>query len=196
MTAKAKFFRTPDDWVCWLEKHHADSKELIVGFYKKGTGKPSIDWPQSVDGALCFGWIDGVRRGLDEESYSVRFTPRRPKSTWSAVNIARVAELTASGKMRPAGIAAFATRTEERSGIYAFEQKQVELSAAQELYFRKHETAWRFFQSKPPGYRRIAQWWVISAKREETKEKRLATLIEVSGQGRLLPQLERKPKAA
>lgn len=194
MTPKAKFFTTLDDWYRWLEKHHGDSKELVVGFYKKGTGKPSIDWPQSVDGALCFGWIDGVRRRLDEECYCIRFTPRRAKSIWSAVNIARVAELTAIGLMRPAGIAAFAARMEARSGIYAFEQESVELSAAQELYFRKHEAAWQFFQSKPAGYRRIALWWVISAKREETKVKRLATLIELSGEARLLPQLDRKPK--
>ncbi len=192
---KPKFFKTQAEWHCWLEKHHGDSKELIVGFYKKGSGKASIDWPQSVDGALCFGWIDGVRRGLDEESYCIRFTPRKARSIWSAVNIARVAELTANGSMRPAGLAAFAARTEARSGIYAFEQDRIELNAAQEAHFWTQPAAWAFFQTKPPGYRKIAIWWVISAKREETREKRLATLIQLSGQARLLPQLDRKPKA-
>jgi len=182
-----KFFATPAAWRAWLEKHHADQKELLVGFYKKDSGNPSITWPESVDGALCFGWIDGVRRRIDDVSYSIRFTPRKPRSTWSVVNINRVAELGRQGLMCPAGIQAFEARQEARSGIYSFEQQSVQFEKAQECRFRANAAAWKFFQSQPPSYRHLATWRVISAKREETKAKRLDRLIEDSQHGRRIP---------
>jgi uncharacterized protein YdeI (YjbR/CyaY-like superfamily) len=188
-----KFFATPADWRIWLEKHHAARTELLVGFYKKESGKPSITWPESVDVALCFGWIDGVRRRIDEISYSIRFTPRKPRSTWSTVNIKRVAELTSRGLMHPTGSKAFESRQDHRSGIYSFEQENVELTTAQEKQFRSEKDAWSFFQKQPRWYRRAAIWWVISAKLPETRDKRLATLIEDSAQRRTLRHLTRNP---
>jgi uncharacterized protein YdeI (YjbR/CyaY-like superfamily) len=181
-----RFFSSPAAWRDWLEKQHAEQKELLVGFYKKDSGKPSITWPESVDGALCFGWIDGVRRRIDDVSYSIRFTPRRPRSVWSAVNIKRVEELAHDGLMRPAGIKAFDGRLEDRSRIYAFEQQRVEFDKAQEKQFRANRAAWKFFQAQPPSYRQVVTWWVISAKREQTRATRLATLIENSVQNRRL----------
>lgn len=189
---KPKFFPSPSAWHAWLEKHHQNHEELWVGFYKVGSGKPSITWPQAVDGALCFGWIDGVRKSLDESSYVIRFTPRRPKSIWSAVNIRRVAELGEVGLMRSAGVEAFERRAGNRSEIYAYEQRKgAKLSAAYEKQFRAHKKAWNFFQTQPPWYRRTASWWVISAKREETRLKRLAQLIEDSEHERSIAQLKR-----
>ena len=179
------FFATPADFRAWLEKHHDEEKELLVGFYKRGSGRPSLTWPESVDEALCFGWIDGVRRGRDEESYTIRFTPRKPGSTWSAVNVARVEELTRLGRMRPAGLAAFEKRSEAKTGIYSYEQKEdAKLDKAEERQLRANKAAWEFFQSQPPWYRRNAIWRVVSAKKEETRKKRLAKLIEESAQGR------------
>ncbi len=189
-----KFFATPAAWRDWLEKYHGQRQELLVGFYKKGSGKPSITWPESVDAALCYGWIDGVRRSIDELSYTIRFSPRRPRSNWSAININRVAELTVQGLMRPAGIKAFEARIEDRSRIYSFEQQGVKFEAAQERQFREHASAWKFFQAQPPGYRRLVTWWVISAKREETQMKRLAILIEDSEQGRRIGLVAPRPK--
>jgi uncharacterized protein YdeI (YjbR/CyaY-like superfamily) len=186
-----KFFATPAVWRAWLQQHGSEEKELLVGFYKKDSGHPSITWPESVDVALCYGWIDGVRRKIDDVSYSIRFTPRRPRSIWSAVNIQRVEELTKQGLMCPAGIKAFEVRREERSGIYAFEQKRVKFNKAQEQQFRANAAAWKFFRSQPPWYQRTATWWIISAKREETRAKRLATVIEDSEQGRTIRQLTR-----
>jgi uncharacterized protein YdeI (YjbR/CyaY-like superfamily) len=186
------FFETPAHFRAWLEEHHEARRELLVGFYKKGSKRPSITWPQSVDEALCFGWIDGIRRGIDGESYSIRFTPRKPTSNWSSVNIARVAELTKEGRMRPAGIEAFERRSEKRSGIYAYEQRRAaRLSAGQQREFMANDDAWSFFQAQPPGYRQTATYWVVSAKREETRRKRLATLIEDSASGRRLGRLTR-----
>jgi uncharacterized protein YdeI (YjbR/CyaY-like superfamily) len=184
---KPTFFATPAAWRAWLEKHHADQKELLVGFYKKDSGKPSITWPESVDGALCFGWIDGVRRRIDDVSYSIRFTPRKPSSNWSVVNMKRVEELSGQGLMRPAGIQAFEARQESRSGIYSFEQRDIQFEKAQERRFRANAAAWKFFQSQPPSYRHLAIWRVISAKREETRTKRLDRLIEDSEHGRRIP---------
>jgi len=184
-----KFFETLSGWREWLQQNHATEKELLVGFYKAGSGKPSITWPESVDGALCFGWIDGVRHSLGPESYMIRFTPRRPKSNWSAVNIARVAVLTERGLMSPAGLHAFAAREAVRSAVYAFEQKEIQLSPSQEERFRANTAAWAFFQAKPPGYRKVATWWVIRAKQELTRERRLTTLILHSGHHENLPQL-------
>jgi hypothetical protein len=151
-----KFFATPADWRNWLEKHHADSHELLVGYYKKGSGKPSITWPESVDVALCFGWIDGVRRRIDDVSYSIRFTPRKPRSIWSAVNIKRVEALTASGLMHASGVEAFQAREHVRSRVYSFEQGQIEFSASQEKQFRNNKSAWIFFRSKAAWYQKAA----------------------------------------
>lgn len=188
------FFATPAEWRAWLEKHHAGRPELLVGFYKKDSGQPSITWPESVDEALCFGWIDGVRRRIDDASYTIRFTPRRPRSIWSAVNIKRVAELTAQGRMHAAGLKAFEARQENRSAIYSFEQESIEFERTQERRFRANPAAWKFFAAQPPSYRRAATWWVINAKRDETKTKRLAMLIADSEQGRTLRHLTRAPK--
>lgn len=167
-----------------------------MGFYKKASGRPSITWPESVDEALCVGWIDGLRKSRDESSYMIRFTPRKAGSTWSAVNIARVEELTEQGRMRAAGVEAFARRIEAKSAIYAYEQRdRAALDAGSEQQFRARPAAWKFFQAQPAWYRRTAMWWVISAKREETRQKRLATLIADSDAGRTIHQLTRnKPK--
>ncbi len=190
-----RFFATPADFRAWLEAHHADESELWVGFYKKGTRKQSLTWPEAVDQALCFGWIDGIRKRIDEERYTNRFTPRRPRSNWSAVNIKRVQELTALGLMRPEGLAAFEQRTDDRSGTYSFEQRgAVELGEEFEGLFRANMAAWDFFQSRPAGYRRTATWWVMSAKKEETRRRRLATLIEDSARGRPIKLLARQPR--
>jgi uncharacterized protein YdeI (YjbR/CyaY-like superfamily) len=190
---KPVFFRTPSELRSWLEQHHDDAAELLVGFHKRASGKPSITWPEAVDEALCFGWIDGVRKGIDDASYTIRFTPRKPSSNWSLRNIERVAELTAQGLMRPAGLAAFEARREEKSGIYSHEQRRAaKLDAAQERHFRDNAKAWDFFEAQPPSYRRAAVWWVVSAKREETRLRRLATLIEDSERGRTVKPLTRR----
>jgi uncharacterized protein YdeI (YjbR/CyaY-like superfamily) len=175
-----KFFVTAAAFRAWLEKNHEKADELLVGMRTRGSGKPSRTWPESVEQALCFGWIDGVRRTLDEESYSIRFTPRRPTSIWSKVNVAKVAELTEKGLMRPAGLAAFAKRTDEKTGIYSAEQKDVHLGDDFEKEFRARRAAWKFFADQPAWYRRTATWWVISAKREETKRRRLDALMDAS----------------
>jgi uncharacterized protein YdeI (YjbR/CyaY-like superfamily) len=188
------FFPTPADFRAWLEAHHAQESELLVGFYKKGSGQPSITWPESVDEALCFGWIDGVRRRRDDASYTIRFTPRQARSTWSAVNIKRVQELTAQGRMHPAGLTAFAARSDANSAIYAYEQRHTAtLDPIEEQQFQANRPAWAFFQAQPPSYRRTALYWVVSAKRAETRQKRLATLIEDSAQSRTLRHLTRTP---
>jgi uncharacterized protein YdeI (YjbR/CyaY-like superfamily) len=190
---KPTFFATPADFRAWLEKHHGQAQELFVGYYKRDSGRPSITWPESVEQALCFGWIDGVRKSLGKESYVIRFTPRKPGSIWSTVNIRKVEELIARGLMRPAGLEAFEARSEEKSGIYSFEQKEEpKLSPAQEQRFQADPKAWAFFQAQAPWYRRAATWWVVSAKKDETRQKRLATLIADSAAGRTLPMLTRK----
>ncbi len=189
---RPKFFPSPSAWHAWLEENHQKHEELWVGFYKVGSGKPSVTWPEAVDGALCFGWIDGVRKSLGESSYVIRFTPRRPKSTWSAINIKRVAELTNLNLMRPAGVQAFERRAGDRSEIYAYEQRMgAKLSAEYEKKFRANEKAWKYFQAQPPGYRRTASWRVISAKKEETRLKRLTQLIDDSEHERAIPELRR-----
>ena len=190
--AKPVFFPTPKDFRAWLARHHASTTEQWVGFHKKGSGLPSITWPESVDEALCYGWIDGIRKSLGETSYVIRFTPRRKGSIWSAVNVGRVAALSAEGRMRTAGIRAFEQRTDSRTGVYAFEQRgEATLGPAFERIFKADKKAWEFFQSLPPGYRRTASWWVISAKKEETRAKRLAKLIDDSANGRSISQLLR-----
>ncbi len=189
------FFATPAEFRAWLEAHHDQAPELWVGYYKKGSGLPSITWSESVDQALCFGWIDGVRKGIDDVSYMIRFTPRKPRSVWSAVNIKRVGELAGMGLMRPSGLAAFEQRAPERSGIYAYEQGDaVALDDASEQRFRANAEAWAFFQAQPAWYRKAATWHVVSAKRDETRQKRLAALIGHSQQGRTIPELTRRPR--
>jgi len=189
---RPKFFPSPAEWRAWLEKHHSDTQELWVGFYKRGSGRPSITWPESVDGALCFGWIDGVRKSIDAISYKIRFTPRRPRSVWSGINIKRVGELSMVGLMHSAGLAAFDKRDGDRSAIYAYEQrKTAKLPALFEKKFRAQGEAWKFFHSQPPWYQRTCTYWVISAKREETRLKRLATLIDCSARKQNIPSLNR-----
>jgi uncharacterized protein YdeI (YjbR/CyaY-like superfamily) len=188
------YFATRDDLRAWFERHHASERELVVGFYKKGSGVPSITWPEAVDEALCVGWIDGVRQGVDDQRYSNRFTPRTKRSTWSAVNIKRAKELIELGRMRPAGIDAFERRTDDRSAIYSYEQRRnATLEPAHERRFRRNRAAWTFFQAQPPGYRRTAIHWVVSAKKAETRERRLATLIEDSERERTIAPLTRRP---
>jgi uncharacterized protein YdeI (YjbR/CyaY-like superfamily) len=187
---KPTFFAEPADFRAWLEENHERASELLVGFHKKATGRPSITWPEAVDEALCFGWIDGIRRSLGDESYTIRFTPRKARSTWSAVNIARAKELAAEGRMRQAGLAAFEARSDDRSAIYAYEQRHdPKLAPEEEREFRANRRAWEFFQAQPPSYRKTALWWVVSAKREETRARRLRTLIEDSASGRRLRRL-------
>lgn len=190
------FFATPGAFRAWLDAHHQSARELWVGFFKKGSGRPRITWPEAelLDEALRVGWIDGVRRGIDDAAYAIRFTPRKPRSTWSAVNIARVADLAAQGRLRPAGLAAFAARLPEKSATYACEQANVALTHADEHAFRARSDAWAFFQSRPASYRKAALWWVTSAKRDETRLKRLAALIDDSAHGRTLAHLTRPPK--
>ncbi len=178
------FFATPADLRRWFAEHHAAARELHVGFYKKDSGQPGITWPESVDEALCVGWIDGVRRRLDDRSYTIRFTPRKARSIWSAVNIARVAVLTAENRMQSSGLKAFAARRENRSSIYSYEQRRDHFDTPYETLFKAHAAAWEFFQAQPPGYRKQMAWWVASAKQEATRLKRLEKLIAESGQGR------------
>jgi uncharacterized protein YdeI (YjbR/CyaY-like superfamily) len=175
-----RFFRTPADFRKWLEKNHATATELLVVFYKKDSGKPSITWPESVDEALCFGWIDGIRKRLDEVSYQIRFTPRRCGSIWSAINIKRAGELAKQKRMRPAGLEAFATRIENKSRLYSYEQRPAELPQAYSKIFKKNAAAWKFFQAQAPSYRKTTTWWIVSAKQEATRLKRLRKLTEVS----------------
>jgi uncharacterized protein YdeI (YjbR/CyaY-like superfamily) len=177
---KPTFFRTPAGFRAWLEKRHSRAKELLVGYYKKSSGKPSITWPESVDEALCFGWIDGIRKRIDDESYTIRFTPRRSSSIWSAINIRRVEALQKEGRMTPAGLSAFAKRRENRSRTYAYEQRPTELDEPYSTLFKKHKAAWEFFQAQPPSYRKTLNWWIVSAKQEETRQKRLKRLIDES----------------
>jgi uncharacterized protein YdeI (YjbR/CyaY-like superfamily) len=190
--AKPTFFATPARFRAWLETHHATEKELLVGFHKKGSGKPSITWPESVDEALCFGWIDGVRHSLGADAYTIRFTPRRPTSIWSAINVGRVAELTRLGKMREAGLRAFALRTAAKTGVYSFERHEAaKLTSRQEKILRANTKAAAFFYAQPPGYRRVAIHWVVSAKQEQTRERRLALLIADSAAKRRIGPLVR-----
>jgi uncharacterized protein YdeI (YjbR/CyaY-like superfamily) len=179
-----KFFKTPAAFRKWLTAHHATESELWVGFYKKGSGKSSITWPESVDEALCFGWIDGLRKSIDEESYMIRFTPRKSSSVWSAVNMKNVAKLIEENRMQPAGLKAFAARKEYRSGIYSYEQRSPELVEPYLGRLKRNRAAWKFFQAQPPSYRKVMNWWVVSAKQEETRGKRLERLIEESARGR------------
>jgi len=185
------FFATPADLRRWLEAHHGDAEELWVGLYKKASGRPSITWPQLVDELLCFGWIDGLRRSVDDVSYAIRITPRKPTSIWSDKNTERVGQLIDQGRMTPAGRAAFERRDPERSGVYSFEGEEPELGEAYEAELRANPAAWAFFQSQPPSYRKTATAWVVSAKREDTRRRRLATLIQDSANGLRIGPLRR-----
>lgn len=182
----ATFFSSPVEFRNWLRRHHATEKELWVGFRRKHTGRPSITWPESVDEALCFGWIDGIRKKVDEDSYTNRFTPRRRGSIWSAVNIKRATALIKERRMQPAGLAAFEARIENKSGIYSYEQRSAQLPEPFAGAVRKNVRAWEFFQAQPTFYRKAISWWVVSAKKEETRRKRLEKLIAESAAGRRL----------
>ena len=177
------FFETEAAFRGWLEINHADATELLVGFWKKGTGRPSIDWPQARDQALCFGWIDGVRKSLGEESYTIRFTPRRKGSIWSKVNLARSEDLKAAGRMTPAGERALAENKGRRT-VYAYENESRDLTAAESEQFRRSKAAWADWERRPPGYRKVILHWINSAKKPDTRARRLATLIGDSAAGR------------
>ncbi len=183
---KVEYFAHPALLRAWFEQHHALASEQWIGFHKKDSGIASITWPEAVDEALCFGWIDGIRKNVDPSSYKIRFTPRKAVSTWSAVNIRRVPVLVEQGLMQPAGLEAFAARRENRSGIYAYEQRTADLPEPYAKVFRKNKRAWDFFQSQPPGYRKISIWWVVSAKQEATRLKRLDKVVAASAAGRRL----------
>jgi len=180
------YFKTPAELRTWFRGNGAKASELWVGFRKKGTGKPSVTWPESVDEALCVGWIDGIRKRVDEDSYVIRFTPRRAGSIWSAVNIRRVAVLTKEKRMRPAGLKAFALRKENKSGIYAYEQRRDELEEPYAAMLKKRPAASAFFHAQPPSYRKTIGWWIVSAKKEETRLARLEKLIDVCEKGKRL----------
>ena len=181
------YFATPAEFRAWLEANHETETELLVGFHKKATGVPSMTWPEAVDEALCFGWIDGVRKKTAPESYTNRFTPRKAGSIWSNVNLGHVERLIAAGKMHPAGLAAFQARTAAKTGVYSFERKQpASLPAAFAKKFRAAKRAWAFFSAQPPGYRRLALHFVLSAKQEVTRLRRLERLLADSTAGRRL----------
>jgi uncharacterized protein YdeI (YjbR/CyaY-like superfamily) len=191
------FFKRPSEFRAWLEEHHEKEPELWVGFRKKASGEPSMTWSEAVDQALCFGWIDSVRRGIDDTRYANRFTPRKQRSTWSTLNVKRIKELVTKGLVRPAGLVAFEERVAGRTGKYSYEQKKsVKLDDAYEERFRANEKAWSFFQAQAAWYRRAAVWWIMSAKKTATKQSRFARLIEDSSNGRTIPPLTRPNKAA
>ena len=184
-------FRSAAAFRAWLEAHHDSESELVVRLYKVHAKDKGLTYSDALDEALCFGWIDGVRRGGDDESFSIRFTPRKARSTWSAVNIRRATELEAEGRMHESGLAAFRKRSAERSGIYAYENRQTDLAPHHEKALRSNKNAWNYFEAQPPWYRRTSIYWVMSAKKEETRERRLATLIQFSSKGKPIPQLDR-----
>jgi uncharacterized protein YdeI (YjbR/CyaY-like superfamily) len=188
---KPMFFPSPTDFRQWLENNHQKYAELWVGFYKKSSAKPSITYPEALNEALCFGWIDGVRHSVDHDAYTIRFTPRKPKSQWSAVNTKRAQQLAEAGRMRPAGLNAFAV-AKDQPRKYSYEQRQhASFGREQEQQFRANRRAWNFFQSQPPWYRRTATFWVVSAQKDETRQRRLAILIRDSEQGRAIKLLMR-----
>ena len=189
---KPTFFKSPAEFRKWLEKNHASAEELLLGFHKKGSGKKSIPYAEALDEALCFGWIDGVRRSFDETSYTIRFTPRKPRSIWSLVNVRHVERLQQEGRMRPPGVAAFERREAKRTGIYAFENAPRELATEYEKEFRRHKGAWEFFQTYPPYLKKQVSYWVMSAKKEETRSSRLRRLIESSEKGERIGVLPKK----
>jgi uncharacterized protein YdeI (YjbR/CyaY-like superfamily) len=185
------FFESAAEWRAWLEEHHGSATEVWVGMWKKATGR-GMTWSEAVDEALCFGWIDSVAKRVDDDRRMQRFTPRKPTSNWSLVNVRKVEELRKQGKMRPPGEAAFARRRDDKTGTYSFEQRaDAAFTPEQQAQFEANASAWAYWQARPPWYRRTATWWVISAKREETRARRLATLIADSAAGRPIKQLTR-----
>jgi uncharacterized protein YdeI (YjbR/CyaY-like superfamily) len=180
----ARYFRTAAEFRRWLAAHHATETELLVGFYKKSSGRPGISYKEAVDEALCFGWIDGVNKRVDDQRYTHRFSPRKAVSTWSLVNTRRVGELIALERMAKPGLEAFRRRDPKKTGTYSFEKRPAAFDAALEHEFRKHVAAWTFFRAQPPGYQRLLTHWVISAKQQETRERRLATLVKSSAEGK------------
>jgi uncharacterized protein YdeI (YjbR/CyaY-like superfamily) len=194
MAVKPTFFATEPDFRRWLDANHETAPELLVGFWKKGTGKPSIDWPQARDQALCFGWIDGHRKSLGDEAYTIRFTPRRKGSIWSKVNVERYDALTAGGLMKPVGVRAYEAN-KHKTGVYSYEKPLAELTPQEVTLFRKDKNAWADWEKRPAGYRKTVLGWVTGAKRPETRAKRLRELIEVSAAGRRLPQYDWQKKS-
>ena len=186
MDSEAQYFATAREFRAWLREHHRREAEVRVGFHKAHTGKAGLTWAESVAEALCFGWIDGVRKRVDAERYVIRFSPRKRGSTWSAVNIRMVEELEASGRMMAAGREAFRARRESRSKVYSYEQEGARLGAGREREFRKAKAAWAYFAAQAPWYRKKAAWWVESAKQEKTREARFRKLVEASGRGKLV----------
>ncbi len=193
---KITFFKSQSDLHKWLYKYHSKAIELWVGYFKVGTGKKSISYKESLDEALCYGWIDGIRKSLNDESYTIRFTPRKPNSIWSHVNIKRAKELEKLGLMKPPGLTIFHSFDKRKTNRYSFEQKRVKLNKDYEKKFKANKKAWQYFQSMPPSYQKPALWWVVSAKQEETRLHRLNTLINDSEEGRKIKvlTLERKDK--
>jgi uncharacterized protein YdeI (YjbR/CyaY-like superfamily) len=181
-----RFFAAPADLRAWFDRHHADATELWVGFHKKATGKPSVTWSESVDEALCVGWIDGIRKRIDGESYKIRFTPRKATSVWSRINMDKVAALKKEGRMRPAGLKAHAARRPNKVGSYSYEQRAAELDEPYRRLLQKNATAWAFFDAQPPSYKKVVGWYIHSAKREETRLGRLKKLERASALGKRL----------
>jgi uncharacterized protein YdeI (YjbR/CyaY-like superfamily) len=194
--AAPKFFKSASAFRRWLEAHHDSATELVVGFHRVETGKPSMTWTESVREALCFGWIDGLVKRIDDTSYSRRFTPRKPSSIWSAVNVKHVESLIAEGRMTPAGLAAFAALRENRSGVYSFEQRSVELSEPFASTLRADDGAWTFWETLPASYRKAVAWWVVSAKQEVTRHKRCATLVSHCAKRERIPQFTSRPRSS
>ena len=180
------YFRTPTELRRWFKANHRKAQELWVGFYKKGSGHPSVTWPESVDEALCAGWIDGIRKNVDAERYTIRFSPRKRTSIWSAINIRRMNELLAQGRVLPLGKEAFAARRENKSGIYSYEQRQAQLEEPYASLMKENRKAWTFFEAQPPGYRKQISWFVVSAKKEETRMSRLKILMDACEKGKRL----------
>lgn len=191
---RLRFFRSGKELGRWLEKNHEQSEELWIGLYTKSSGKGGITYGEALDEALCYGWIDGIRKKLDSDSFAIRFTSRKPRSIWSKVNLGHVARLTREGRMKPAGIAAFRAKEDARTGVYSFERKAATLEPAMVRQFRREPRAWVYFESQPPYYRRVASWWVLSAKRDETRARRLEQLIAHSARNERLPQFTSAPR--
>jgi len=191
---KPAFFDSSAAFRRWLEEHHDSTRELLLGFYKRGARKSGITYREALDEALCFGWIDGVRKAIDDEKWTIRFTPRKPRSIWSVVNTKRAHELIAGGAMRPPGLAAFEQRDEQRTQLYSYEAQSRPLDESYARRLRANEKAFRFFEAQPPSYQRIASWYVMSAKQEGTRQRRLASLIASSARGERIGQVTYKPK--
>jgi len=191
---KPTFFKSRAEFRGWLRDNHAKAQQLLVGFYRKDSGKGGITYPEALDEALCFGWIDGLRQRFDEASYTIRFTPRKPDSIWSAVNIKRAKELLELGRMHSFGRKVFENRDQEKANLYSYERATCKLEGDHEKQFRANKKAWEFYQAQAPWYRRTSCWWLVSAKREETRVRRLKKLIADSAAGRRLDMLNPKAK--